>query len=43
MTTRIRLATPDDAPAVAGVQIEAWRAAYRGLLKHEVKHELHRS
>lgn len=36
MTTRIRLATPDDAPAVAGVQIEAWRASYRGLLPRRV-------
>lgn len=36
MTTRIRPATRDDASAVTGVQIEAWRAAYRGLLPRRV-------
>lgn len=28
----VRLARPDDAPALADVQVAAWRAAYRGLL-----------
>jgi ribosomal protein S18 acetylase RimI-like enzyme len=28
----IRAARPDDAPAIGRVQIEAWRAAYRGIV-----------
>ncbi len=31
----IRPATPDDAPALAKVHIDAWRAAYRGLVPDE--------
>lgn len=29
---RIRRGTPDDAPAIAGVRVETWRSAYRGLV-----------
>jgi ribosomal protein S18 acetylase RimI-like enzyme len=29
---RVRLATPDDAPTIAGIHIRAWRAAYRGVV-----------
>lgn len=28
----IRAARPDDAPAIGRVQVEAWRAAYRGIV-----------
>lgn len=28
----VRIAWPDDAPAVAGVQVRAWQAAYAGLV-----------
>jgi hypothetical protein len=28
----IRAARPDDAPAIGRVQIETWRAAYRGIV-----------
>lgn len=31
----IRLATPDDAPAIARVHIISWRAAYQGILPEE--------
>ena len=29
---RIRAAQPDDAPAIGRVQVETWRAAYRGIV-----------
>ena len=29
---RIRAATEDDAPAIGRVQVETWRAAYRGIV-----------
>jgi len=29
---RIRAATPDDAAAIARVQVETWRAAYVGIV-----------
>ncbi|MGE0254044.1 MAG: N-acetyltransferase family protein [Alphaproteobacteria bacterium] len=31
-TTHIRRATPDDAAAIAAIHVEAWRAAYAGML-----------
>ena len=34
--TTIRRATADDADAIGRVQVETWRAAYRGLLPDEV-------
>lgn len=33
--TRVRLAVPVDAPALAKVHVDAWRAAYRGLVPNE--------
>jgi len=30
--SRIRLATPDDARAIASIQIDGWRTAYRGVV-----------
>ncbi|GLW98837.1 GNAT family N-acetyltransferase [Microtetraspora sp. NBRC 16547] len=35
MTLRIRLATQQDAPALARVQRTSWRAAFRGLLSDD--------
>ncbi|MBG0827128.1 GNAT family N-acetyltransferase [Planomonospora sp. ID67723] len=35
MTHRIRLATQQDAPALASVQRTSWQAAFRGLLSDE--------
>lgn len=32
---RIRVASPEDAPAIALVHVAAWRVAYRGLLPQE--------
>ena len=29
---RLRRATVDDAPAIAGVHVRTWQAAYRGLM-----------
>lgn len=34
--TTIRPATPDDAPAIAHVHVEAWRTAYRNVLPDHV-------
>ncbi|ANY09747.1 GNAT family N-acetyltransferase [Pseudonocardia sp. HH130630-07] len=33
---RVRPARPDDAAAITGVHVRAWRAGYRGLLPDEV-------
>jgi ribosomal protein S18 acetylase RimI-like enzyme len=33
--TGVRLAVPGDAPALAKVHVDAWRAAYRGLVPDE--------
>lgn len=33
---QIRVAIPSDAPSVATVQVDAWRAAYRGLMPDRV-------
>ncbi len=30
--TRVRLATPDDAAAIAGVHVRSWQVAYRGVV-----------
>lgn len=35
MSIRVRAATPEDAAAIAEVQVETWRAAYAGLLPAE--------
>lgn len=32
----VREATPDDAPAIARVHVDTWRAAYAGLIPQEV-------
>jgi ribosomal protein S18 acetylase RimI-like enzyme len=32
---RVRVARPEDAPAVAAVHVRSWQAAYRGLLPDE--------
>ena len=32
MAVEIRAATPEDAPAIAGVHVASWRSAYRGLI-----------
>ncbi|HVL03469.1 MAG TPA: hypothetical protein VM386_03415 [Acidimicrobiales bacterium] len=32
----LRDATPADAPAIANVLVQSWRAAYRGLLPDDV-------
>ena len=37
---RVRRAEPGDAPAIAGVVVASWRAAYRGLLADELLDEL---
>jgi ribosomal protein S18 acetylase RimI-like enzyme len=34
--TRVRLATPDDAEAIADIHVRGWRAAYRGLVPDAV-------
>ena len=31
----IRRAVPEDGPAVAGVQVRSWRAAYRGIVPQD--------
>ena len=36
MTIELRRANVDDAPAIAGVSIESWRAAYEGLMPAQV-------
>ena len=33
---RIRRATEDDAPGIAAVHVESWRAAYRGVMPDDV-------
>jgi len=35
MTTHIRVATPADAPAIAALHAESWRATYRGSLRDD--------
>lgn len=35
MPLLVRLATSDDAPAIARVHVDTWRAAYRGLVADE--------
>ena len=37
---RIRLATPDDAPAMAQVRVDTWRTAYRGIVRDDILTEL---
>lgn len=32
MTTQVRAATPEDAPAIAHVHVSTWQRAYRGVL-----------
>ena len=32
---RIRIATPEDAPAVARIHVASWQAAYRGLMPQD--------
>jgi GNAT superfamily N-acetyltransferase len=34
--TAVRLATPDDAPTIAEIQVETWRAAYVGVMPQEI-------
>ena len=34
--TAVRPATPDDAQAIAEIQVETWRAAYVGVMPHEI-------
>src|SRR5437867_3300062 len=36
MDSAIRLATPDDARAIAALHVEGWRAAYRDLLPDDI-------
>lgn len=35
MSATVRIATPEDALAVAGVHVRAWQAAYSGLIEEE--------
>ena len=38
--TSVRRATPEDARAIADIQVETWRAAYVGMMPQRVLDEL---
>ena len=40
MNITIRNATPEDAPAIAKVNIESWRSTYRGLIADSMLDEM---